>query len=136
MKQLPRDKVGCRGFPRGFFKDYFRLVEVYQTLYKMPKLETALMWRQQAPSDFEFTLKAWHLITHPATSPTYHFCLHGGTRYQHRYSEEELNRLKDKTEDKETYVLFNNLNMYHDALSFNRCWRRGMITSKQNGLGG
>ena len=70
---MPRVKVGCCGFPRGM-KDYFshfRLVEVQQTLYKMPKLETALRWRQQAPSDFEFTLKAWQLITHPATSPTY-----------------------------------------------------------------
>jgi len=97
-------------------KDYlshFRLVEVHQTLYKMPKLETALRWRKQAPSDLEFTIKAWQLITHPATSPTYHFRLHCGTRYQHRYSEEELNRLKDKIGDKETYVLFNNLNMYY-----------------------
>ena len=70
---MPRVKVGCCGFPRGM-KDYFshfRLVEVQQTLYKMPKLETALRWRQQAPSDFNFTVKAWQLITHPATRPTY-----------------------------------------------------------------
>lgn len=49
-----------------------------------------------------------------------YFRLHGGPRYQHRYSEEELQRLKDKVEDKETYVLFNNLNMYQDALAFAR----------------
>ncbi len=70
---MPRVKIGCCGFPRGM-KDYFsqfRLVEVQQTFYKMPKLETALRWRQQAPSDFEFTLKDWQLITHPPTSPTY-----------------------------------------------------------------
>lgn len=66
-------KVGCCGFPRGM-KDYFsqfRLVEVQQTFYKMPKLETAQRWRQQAPPDFEFTLKAWQLITHTPSSPTY-----------------------------------------------------------------
>jgi len=229
-----RIKVGCCGFPRGM-KDYFsqfRLVEVQQTFYKMPKLETALRWRQQAPPDFEFSLKAWQLITHPLTSPTYrkagikvspgseghygffmpgdevykaweetmrfaqalaakvivfqcppsfrdipenignmrkffksvkgsgflfaweprgewseptikdlcaelglihcvdpfermplygqyqYFRLHGGTRYRHHYSEQELQRLKDMVGDKESYVLFNNLNMYHDALAF------------------
>jgi uncharacterized protein YecE (DUF72 family) len=65
-------KVGCCGFPRGR-KEYFRqfrLVEVQQTFYKMPDLETAIKWRQEAPTDFEFTLKAWQLITHPPTSPT------------------------------------------------------------------
>jgi len=61
-----RVKVGCCGFPRGM-KDYFsqfKLVEVQQTFYKMPKLDTALRWRQQAPPDFEFSLKSWQLITH------------------------------------------------------------------------
>lgn len=229
-------KVGCCGFPGGMKKYFsqFRLVEVQQTFYKMPRLKTAQKWRQEAPSDFEFTLKAWQLITHPPTSPTYrkagikipsgaedsygffkssdevheaweetmrfaralqakvivfqcpasfketpenidnvskffgsvkdsgflfaweprggwnestiraicselelihcvdpmekesvggeprYFRLHGGPHYRHRYSEEELQRLKGKVEDKETYVLFNNLNMYHDALAFNR----------------
>lgn len=36
-----------------------------------PKPETALGWRAKAPPDFEFTLKAWQLITHEASSPTY-----------------------------------------------------------------
>ena len=233
---LHRVKVGCCGFRSGM-KDYFsqfRLVEVQQTFYKMPRLETALRWRREAPAEFEFTLKAWQLITHPATSPTYrkagikvpsgaeehygffkpsdevhqaweetrrfaqaleakvivfqcppsfketpenvdnmrrffksvrdsgfifaweprrgwsepmikalcselglvhcvdpmekeslygepqYFRLHGGPHYQHRYSEEELKHLKDKIGDKESYVLFNNLNMYHDALAFDR----------------
>jgi len=235
-KGLPGVKVGCCGFSRGM-KDYFsqfRLVEVQQTFYKMPKLETALRWRREAPSDFEFTIKAWQLITHPPPSPTYrkagikvppgaeghygffspteevleawketmrfaqaleakvvvfqcppsfketpenidnmrrffklvkdsgflfaweprgewseqvvkalcselglihcvdpmereslygkphYFRLHGGPRYQHHYSKEEMECLKDKVGDKESYVLFNNLNMYHDALAFDR----------------
>lgn len=240
-KGLHRVKVGCCGFSRGrkSYFSQFKLVEVQQTFYKMPKLETALRWRQEAPADFEFTLKAWQLITHPPTSPTYrkagvkilpgseehygffrpsdkvykaweetmrfahalearvivfqcpasfretpeninnmrrffrsledsgfffaweprggwseltikalcselglihcvdpmerksvygepqYFRLHGGPRYQHRYSEEELKRLKDKVRDKETYVLFNNLNMYHDALAFDHLMKGG-----------
>ena len=235
-KGLPKVKVGCCGFARSM-KDYFsqfKLVEVQRTFYKVPRLETALRWRGEAPADFEFTLKAWQLITHTPTSPTYrkagikvpsgteqhygffkssdevhqaweetgrfaqaleakvivfqcppsfketlenidnmkrffrsvkdsgflfaweprggwteptlktlcselglvhcvdpmekeplygklqYFRLHGGPRYQHRYSKEELGRLKDKVGDKESYVLFNNLNMYHDALTFDR----------------
>jgi len=229
-------KVGCCGFPGGM-KGYFsrfKLVEVQQTFYKMPRLETGLRWRSEAPADFEFTLKAWQLITHPPTSPTYrkagikvapgaekdygffrpssevhqaweetqrfaqalgarvivfqcpasfretpenidnmrrffeavkasgfilvweprgewneqvikdlcselrlihcvdptereslygdpqYFRLHGGPHYRHQYSAEELERVKDKVKAKESYVLFNNLNMYHDALAFDR----------------
>jgi uncharacterized protein YecE (DUF72 family) len=58
---MPRVKIGCCGFAVGM-KDYFRqfkLVEVQQTFYKIPRLETALRWREAAPTDFEFTLKAW-----------------------------------------------------------------------------
>lgn len=73
IKGLPRVKVGCCGFRSGM-KEYFsqfRLVEVQQTFYKMPRLETAQRWRREAPAEFEFTLKAWQLITHPASSPTH-----------------------------------------------------------------
>lgn len=34
-------------------------------------VKTAEKWRREAPRDFEFTVKAWQLITHPASSPTY-----------------------------------------------------------------
>ncbi len=235
-QELPRVKVGCCGFPGGR-KDYFRqfkLVEVQQTFYKMPRLETAQRWRQEAPAGFEFTLKAWQLITHPPASPTYrkagikvplgaeghygffrlsdevhqaweetkrfaqalearvilfqcppsfkespenvanvrsffrslkdseflfiweprggwseptiktlcsglglihcvdpmekeslygepqYFRLHGGPRYRHQYAKEELEHLKGMLGKKETYILFNNLNMYHDAMAFDR----------------
>ncbi|MGQ9472333.1 MAG: DUF72 domain-containing protein [Candidatus Aminicenantales bacterium] len=66
-------KVGCCGFPRskkGYFQ-HFKLVEVQQTFYKMPRQETALRWREEVPPDFEFSLKASQIITHPVTSPTY-----------------------------------------------------------------
>jgi len=232
-KAFLKIKVGCCGFAHGrkeYFR-YFRLVETQQTFYKMPRLDTALRWRSEAPTDFEFTLKAAQLITHPVTSPTYrragikirpgseehygffrpsdevfkaweetrrfaralearlvlfqcppsfkespeninnmrrffesiresgfffaweprggwsepmvkalcselglihcvdplekepqygevHYLrLHGGPRYQHRYSKEELRLLENKVSDRESYVLFNNLNMYDDALT-------------------
>lgn len=70
---MDRVKVGCCGFPKGmeYYFSQFKLVEVQQTFYKPPTLNTALKWRREAPEDFEFTVKAWQLITHPASSPTY-----------------------------------------------------------------
>ena len=38
----------------------------------------------------------------------------------------ELKPLKYRPGDKDTYVLFNNLNMYYDALSFERLIKRGL----------
>lgn len=70
---MKRVKVGCCGFPKGR-KDYlsrFRVVEVQKTFYRPPQVATALRWREEAPSDFEFAIKAWQLITHPCSSPTY-----------------------------------------------------------------
>src|SRR4051794_39590957 len=49
----------------------YRLVEVQQTFYEPPRDATMRRWRAEAPADFEFTLKAWQLITHDASSPTY-----------------------------------------------------------------
>jgi uncharacterized protein YecE (DUF72 family) len=66
-------KIGCCGFPVGKQKYYekFKVVEVQQTFYQPPKLETARKWRLSAPEGFEFTVKAWQLITHDSSSPTY-----------------------------------------------------------------
>lgn len=66
-------KVGCCGF-QGKKQDYFKkfeVVEIQQTFYKLPKIETAKKWREESPPNFEYTMKAWQLITHKATSPTY-----------------------------------------------------------------
>ncbi len=69
-------KVGCCGFAVSFEK-YVRnldVVEVQKTFYKPPKPETAEKWREKADSikkDFEFTVKAFQVITHPPSSPTY-----------------------------------------------------------------
>lgn len=231
---MERVKIGCCGFPHGMthYFSQFKLVEVQQTFYRLPRIETAVKWRQAAPSDFEFTIKAWQLITHPASSPTYrklgwripqgkesgygyfkpsdevmeawrqtkeiaralnariivfqcpasftassenidnmkrffqslasedflfaweargqwsqqiitslchqlglihcvdpfqqaslygtinYFRLHGGPGYRHSYSNQELEYLKQMTANKESYVLFNNITMYDDALRF------------------
>lgn len=66
-------KVGCCGFPQGrpIYFARFSVVEIQQTFYKPPQTATAQRWRVQAPPGFEFTLKAWQLITHEPSSPTY-----------------------------------------------------------------
>jgi uncharacterized protein YecE (DUF72 family) len=65
--------VGCCGFTRSRSEYYrhFRLVEIQDSFYRPPRIETAQRWREQAPAGFEFTIKAWQLITHPPSSPTY-----------------------------------------------------------------
>ncbi|MCX7661234.1 MAG: DUF72 domain-containing protein, partial [Candidatus Omnitrophica bacterium] len=66
-------KVGCCGFcvsQKEYFKN-FEAIEIQKTFYQLPEKNRALKWKKSAPSDFEFTLKAWQIITHPADSPTY-----------------------------------------------------------------
>lgn len=53
-----------------------------------------------------------------------YFRLYGGPHYRHCYSQEELEYLKDKVGNRESYVLFNNLNMLNDALAFARLMQR------------
>ena len=53
-----------------YFKK-FNVVEVQQTFYDPPPDETLERWRADAPADFEFTMKAWQVITHLGTSRTY-----------------------------------------------------------------
>lgn len=70
---IPLVKTGCCGF-RSSQREYtarFPVVEVQQTFYQPPKVETLRRWREDAPEGFEFTLKAWMLITHEARSPVY-----------------------------------------------------------------
>src|SRR5688500_657375 len=76
---LPRERaptevrIGLCGFTMAF-EDYvreYRVVEVQQTFYEPPREGTMRRWRADAPDDFEFTIKAWQLVTHDASSPTY-----------------------------------------------------------------
>ena len=66
-------RVGLCGFTIGAaqYVREFPVVEVQQTFYEPPREATLVRWRRHAPLRFEFTLKAWQLITHEATSPTY-----------------------------------------------------------------
>jgi uncharacterized protein YecE (DUF72 family) len=66
-------KTGCCGFPlsQRKYPEQFPVVEVQHTFYQPPRVSTLQRWRAGAPKDFEFIPKAWQLITHAATSPTY-----------------------------------------------------------------
>jgi uncharacterized protein YecE (DUF72 family) len=58
--------MAAREYPR-----HFGVVEVQQTFYQPPASESLALWRHSMPPRFEFTMKAWQLITHAATSKTY-----------------------------------------------------------------
>lgn len=50
---------------RKYFEN-FRLVELNSTFYGYPRMETVEGWREKAPWDFEFTVKAHKDISHKA----------------------------------------------------------------------
>jgi len=66
-------KVGLCGFTMAMedYPRYFPVVEVQQTFYEPPKEAVMRRWFGAMPPGFEFTLKAWQLITHESKSPTY-----------------------------------------------------------------
>jgi uncharacterized protein YecE (DUF72 family) len=78
-------KVGCCGFrlAKVEYARRFPVVEVQETFYQPPRIATLRRWRAAVPEDFEFTLKAWQVITHDATSPTYR-------RLKTKFTPEEL----------------------------------------------
>ena len=65
--------VGCCGFPvaRGKYFRELEVVELQSTFYQLPQDKTARRWREEAPPNFEFVVKAWQAITHPISSPTW-----------------------------------------------------------------
>jgi uncharacterized protein YecE (DUF72 family) len=67
-------QIGTCGFGRVKRPEYVRIlpvVEIQHTFYDPPQIETLEKWRSDVPDEFEFTLKAWQLVTHESTSPTY-----------------------------------------------------------------
>jgi uncharacterized protein YecE (DUF72 family) len=66
-------RIGCCGFRSSRESYYASLpaVETQHTFYQPPQLSTLRRWRDEAPKGFEFTIKAWQLITHESRSPTY-----------------------------------------------------------------
>ena len=66
-------KVGLCGFTIGMaeYFETFPVVEIQHTFYEPPPPSTLTRWRESAGPGFEFTIKAWQVITHRATSTTY-----------------------------------------------------------------
>jgi uncharacterized protein YecE (DUF72 family) len=83
-RQATELKTGCCGLrmAKAEYSALLPVVEVQHTFYQPPQVGTLERWRAEVPADFEFTLKAWQLITHEARSPTY-------KRLKRKLSEEE-----------------------------------------------
>lgn len=66
-------KLGMCGFTiaAAAYMKRFPVVEVQHTFYDPPPLPTLEKWRASAPASFEFTMKAWQVITHLGRSSTY-----------------------------------------------------------------
>lgn len=66
-------RIGLCGFTIGIaeYLETFPVVEIQHTFYDPPPTPTLSRWRDQAGPGFEFTIKAWQVITHRATSSTY-----------------------------------------------------------------
>ena len=75
MPDAPTDRpvIGCCGFSsaRAAYFERHAAVEVQQTFYQPPRPATLARWRAEAPPGFVFAVKAWQLVTHTASSPTY-----------------------------------------------------------------
>ena len=66
-------KIGLCGFSVAVkeYPKHFSVVEVQQTFYEPPTALVMQRWLAAMPLGFEFTLKAWQIITHDSKSPTY-----------------------------------------------------------------
>ncbi|MCX8169145.1 MAG: DUF72 domain-containing protein [Candidatus Methanomethylicia archaeon] len=65
--------VGCCGIPGGLekYSREFKVVELNNIFYKLPKPETAEKWAKIVPGDFVFCIKVFQGVTHPISSPTW-----------------------------------------------------------------
>jgi uncharacterized protein YecE (DUF72 family) len=79
-------KVGTCGFrsTKEVYVAQLSTVEIQHTFYQPPQVSTLERWRKDVPDEFEFTLKAWQLITHESRSPTF-------KRLRRKLTETELN---------------------------------------------
>jgi uncharacterized protein YecE (DUF72 family) len=83
MSELLR--IGTCGFrsTKETYAERLSTVEIQHTFYQPPQIKTLEKWRAEIGEDFEFTLKAWQLITHESSSPTY-------KRLKRQMSEQEM----------------------------------------------
>lgn len=56
---------------RAKYFEHFSVVELQDPFYEPPSVRLAEKWRADAPPGFRFNIKAWQLITHSPSSPTY-----------------------------------------------------------------
>jgi len=65
--------IGCCGWAQAQSKylSHFPVIEIQSTFYDPPATKVAGKWRALAPTGFTFCIKAWQLITHAPSSPTY-----------------------------------------------------------------
>ncbi len=65
--------VGCCGWTEAQTKyvEDFDVIEIQTTFYQPPANAVAQRWKAIAPAGFRFCMKAWQLITHTPSSPTY-----------------------------------------------------------------
>lgn len=66
-------KTGCCGWsePHAEYFQDFDVMEVQETFYQPGRIAKYEKWRAAAPRGFEFVVKAWQLVTHASSSPTY-----------------------------------------------------------------
>jgi uncharacterized protein YecE (DUF72 family) len=100
---------------------FFKLVDRAEFLFAW---EPRGKWSEQIISDLCHQLGLIHCVDPSVRMSLYgqpwYLRLHGAPRYRYHFSEEELIQIKSLIQDRESYVLFNNINMYHDATVFNR----------------
>lgn len=70
MKDVEIGLCGWNGSQSSYFEE-FRSIEIQTTFYDPPAVRAVEKWKFQAPADFRFCIKAWQLITHVPSSPTY-----------------------------------------------------------------
>ncbi len=65
--------VGCCGWAesQARYFSHFPVIEIQTTFYQPPNPAVAAKWKARAPDGFRFCIKAWQLITHSPSSPTY-----------------------------------------------------------------
>jgi uncharacterized protein YecE (DUF72 family) len=70
---VPDVRVGLCGWTISMtrYVQLFPLVEVQHTFYEPPADAVLAKWRAAVSPRFEFTMKAWQLVTHESGSPTY-----------------------------------------------------------------
>ena len=73
MNAQPTPLIGCCGWAgsQSQYFSQFPVIEIQSTFYDPPASKVAVRWRSIAPAEFEFCIKAWQLITHAPSSPTY-----------------------------------------------------------------